>query len=399
MFSVCSRWFAVLSLLLAAPSPALAKKPIVAVFDIQTKQVRIKRATLRNLSDYLATKLAATGAYRVIPRSQLKKKLVAQKKKSYKLCYAQSCQIEIGKELSAGKSLSTKLMKVGRKCMFTATLYDLRSATTEKAATVPCKCSEDEFVTCIDRVVRKISGFQRGGFMAGGSGLSGKPSSTGGMSSFGSGGHSPGKKKRVRGSLDKEVIRRVIRKHTNEVRYCYQKALSKNPDLTGRVVVQFTINKDGQVVLSVVEKSTLGHAPTERCIAKAARGWRFPKPTGGGIVIVSYPFVLRSTDPTPKSAKPKRGSLKTSLTRSQIQTVMKWLARPLQRQCFDKYKQPGLYSVQMVIQGDGTVSQAVPKGRLAGTPTAACVAHIARTARFPRFGGKQLVITYPFVFR
>jgi hypothetical protein len=67
-------------MLLLAPSPALAKRPIVAVFDIQAKAVRIKRSTVRMLSDYLATRLAAAGTYRVIPRSQLKKKLVAQKR-------------------------------------------------------------------------------------------------------------------------------------------------------------------------------------------------------------------------------------------------------------------------------------------------------------------------------
>jgi hypothetical protein len=32
----------------------------------------------------------------------------------------------------------------------------------------------------------------------------------------------------------------------------------------------------------------------EQCIAQAVRRWEFPKPQGGGIVIVSYPFVLKS---------------------------------------------------------------------------------------------------------
>ena len=98
----------------------------------------------------------------------------------------------------------------------------------------------------------------------------------------------------VRGSLDKEIIRRIIRRHINEVKYCYQVELQGNPNLYGRVVVQFTIAATGQVVVSRVQTSTLNNPKVESCIAQAVRRWLFPKPKGGGIVIVSYPFVLKS---------------------------------------------------------------------------------------------------------
>ena len=98
----------------------------------------------------------------------------------------------------------------------------------------------------------------------------------------------------VRGALDKEIIRRIIRRHINEVKYCYKKALQSKPNLRGRVIIQFTISPTGQVVMSVVQKSTLRNRKVETCIAMAVRRWLFPKPKGGGIVIVSYPFVLRA---------------------------------------------------------------------------------------------------------
>ncbi len=98
----------------------------------------------------------------------------------------------------------------------------------------------------------------------------------------------------VRGSLDKEIIRRIIRRHINEVKYCYQKELQANPDLYGRIIIQFTIAATGQVMASVVQKSTMKNKKVEGCIAQAVRRWLFPKPKGGGIVIVSYPFVLRA---------------------------------------------------------------------------------------------------------
>ena len=97
----------------------------------------------------------------------------------------------------------------------------------------------------------------------------------------------------VRGSLDKEIIRRVIRKHINEVRFCYEQQAMKNPKLEGKVTVNFTISPEGAVVSSAVQASTLGNASAENCIAQAVRRWSFPKPQGGGIVQVSYPFVLK----------------------------------------------------------------------------------------------------------
>jgi TonB family protein len=96
----------------------------------------------------------------------------------------------------------------------------------------------------------------------------------------------------VRGSLDKEIIRRIIRRHINEVKYCYEQELTKKPTLGGRIMVQFTIAASGQVIASVLQNSTMGNARVENCTVQAVRRWEFPKPLGGGIVIVSYPFVL-----------------------------------------------------------------------------------------------------------
>jgi len=98
----------------------------------------------------------------------------------------------------------------------------------------------------------------------------------------------------VRGSLSKEVIRRVIQRHINEVRFCYEQELNSRPDLSGRVQVKFIISPSGAVQAANIESSTLGAARAETCIATAVRRWTFPAPDGGGIVIVSYPFVLEA---------------------------------------------------------------------------------------------------------
>lgn len=98
----------------------------------------------------------------------------------------------------------------------------------------------------------------------------------------------------VQGSLDKEIIRRVVRQHRREIKYCYEQQLQKNKNLGGRVVVKFTISATGNVVSAVVRETTLKNAQVERCMTGKIRRWVFPEPKGGGIVIVNYPFNLSS---------------------------------------------------------------------------------------------------------
>lgn len=109
------------------------------------------------------------------------------------------------------------------------------------------------------------------------------------------------------GSIDKEVIRRVIRMHMNEVRFCYEKGLAKNPALEGRIAVAFRIGTSGAVESSVVRDSTLKNPEVEACIADRVRRWQFPQPKGGPVG-VTYPFVLRAAEAGPPPAqKPEEG--------------------------------------------------------------------------------------------
>lgn len=98
----------------------------------------------------------------------------------------------------------------------------------------------------------------------------------------------------VVGGLDKEIIRRVVRRHINEWRYCYERELQAQQDLAGRIIVGFTIGPNGQVLASSMTSSTVGNPAVERCVVQAVRRWRFPAPRGGGIVVVSYPLVVRA---------------------------------------------------------------------------------------------------------
>ena len=99
----------------------------------------------------------------------------------------------------------------------------------------------------------------------------------------------------VVGGLSRDVINRIIQRHYNEVKYCYEKELSKKPDLYGKVTVLFVIDGTGKVGDALVQQSTLSSEPVEACMMNHVRRWTFPAPQGGGTVQVTYPYVFKSS--------------------------------------------------------------------------------------------------------
>ena len=99
----------------------------------------------------------------------------------------------------------------------------------------------------------------------------------------------------ILGALDKSLVDAVIKRHLNAIRYCYERELRTNPSLTGKVVVKFVIAKDGTVATAEIKSSTLTNSPVEQCLVGRFIRMQFPAPAGGGIVVVSYPFLFTST--------------------------------------------------------------------------------------------------------
>jgi len=142
-----------------------------------------------------------------------------------------------------------------------------------------------------------------GGVGFGGWGGFGKGGGGGGGGGFGLGGRGFGVGKyrsrsprvfmsraSVSGGLDAATIRRVIRRHLSEIKYCYMSiGLPTNPQLAGMVKVSFTITASGGVGRVSIAQSTLNHGGTESCIKRSVRRWRFPKPEGS-MPFVTYPF-------------------------------------------------------------------------------------------------------------
>jgi len=134
------------------------RREILAVFDVQDAGGRLSARTLEQMTDYLAVKMTDIAGYRVVPRDQLRKRLRSEKAAGYKKCFDESCQIELGRAVSAQKSLATKMLQLGSKCAITATLYDLKSETTVQAASVDSDCSEDSLMGGIEEIARKLAG-------------------------------------------------------------------------------------------------------------------------------------------------------------------------------------------------------------------------------------------------
>jgi hypothetical protein len=95
------------------------------------------------------------------------------------------------------------------------------------------------------------------------------------------------------GSLDREAIRRVIQASNARVRGCYERGLTRNPELSGKVTLELVIATTGKVSSSRVSSSDLDDREVEDCLADVGQSLTFPRPKGGS-VRVAYPFILQA---------------------------------------------------------------------------------------------------------
>lgn len=97
----------------------------------------------------------------------------------------------------------------------------------------------------------------------------------------------------VQGGLDRDQIAAVINRNKGQIIYCYEQGLQVEPDLRGRVSVQFVIGPAGRITAARVAQSSLGSKTVEGCMVAKMKSWQFPRPVGNVNVDVLYPFELR----------------------------------------------------------------------------------------------------------
>jgi hypothetical protein len=67
--------------------------------------------------------------------------------------------------------------------------------------------------------------------------------------------------------------------------------------------------------------------------------------------------------------------------------------------CYDKYQQSGVATVELAIAKTGKVQNAKVTGKFADSDTGRCVSTVVKTGNFPRFKGPILKIDYPFLLQ
>lgn len=98
--------------------------------------------------------------------------------------------------------------------------------------------------------------------------------------------------------LEEGQVEVFVRTRLSEIEYCYELALVENEETRGRVETSWIIHETGKTSQVEILYSSILNTKLKDCIVKRISNWKFPKPKGGGIVKVRYPFNL-----TPKGAE------------------------------------------------------------------------------------------------
>ena len=95
------------------------------------------------------------------------------------------------------------------------------------------------------------------------------------------------------GSIGAAEVRAVARAHTEDLRRCYESALSNVDSASGRVVVRFVIDPRGKVAAANLAQNDVGIPGVGCCVVRRLAAWSFPAPKEGSYAIVEYPFTVR----------------------------------------------------------------------------------------------------------
>ncbi len=94
-------------------------------------------------------------------------------------------------------------------------------------------------------------------------------------------------------TIDRDAVKRLLREHVPQFRYCYQTELDKKKqdnNLQGRVVFNFSIGKGGKVFNSEIAFAEITNDRVRDCIKNVLSGIQFPEPKNGASVQVSQPM-------------------------------------------------------------------------------------------------------------
>jgi hypothetical protein len=110
------------------------------------------------------------------------------------------------------------------------------------------------------------------------------------------------------GPLTPQMVADYVRAQAPMVKGCYDRELDKKRDVSGKLLMRWTIDELGGTRNIVVELNTMKDTAVADCIQVLIRDWRFAKPPSGP-VSVNFPFTFEAVEgakpPEKESATPK----------------------------------------------------------------------------------------------
>ena len=97
----------------------------------------------------------------------------------------------------------------------------------------------------------------------------------------------------VEEGLTRDEVGRVIHAHMSEIRYCYESSMLHNPDLEGKLVMDFTVAGSGSVSRSEIKDDGAKDQRLSTCLTTKLSRWQFPNRAAESMSR-SYPFIFKS---------------------------------------------------------------------------------------------------------
>jgi len=100
----------------------------------------------------------------------------------------------------------------------------------------------------------------------------------------------------VLGSIDPEILRKILGEYLSQFKFCYQQELQENSEkIKGIIDLNFRIEGDGKVSrVNIKTAQTIFSSKGIGCMSNILRMIEFPKPKGGGLVDVRQPLNFSS---------------------------------------------------------------------------------------------------------
>lgn len=103
----------------------------------------------------------------------------------------------------------------------------------------------------------------------------------------------------VRGPISSDIVRRVVRRHFNQLRYCYEQHLQREEGAGGKLTIRWVITASGSVQTATVTTSSI-EDPEHRmqaCVVGRFRRFAFPAAAEGeGISVAQMELVFRPAE-------------------------------------------------------------------------------------------------------